>query len=445
MMKWPAYHIALSLFMISTAFGQDTSSVSPLSTHSDSSTFFVDKVIVIGNSHTKEFVILREMSLKPGSPITEEMLEYDKNRIYSLGLFNRVELRAIPSAPPTAELIVEVNERWYIFPYPIFGIKDRDWSKLLYGVGLLHNNFRGRNEKLYGSLVIGYDPSIALAYRNPFLSEEGLYFLEGRIGYNKVRNKSLLAQLGSDNFDERHFSAFLTVGRRFGIEHTVWLTTGYEIVEVSHYIPGRSLSHDGRDKYPLGSVGYVYDTRDLQEYPGHGSFARATITKFGVSSGDVDITRYSLDLRKYIPLISHVVLTGRMFTDVVAGGTTPSYNRVFFGYSERVRGHFKEVMEGENIFGVSSEIHLTLLAPKYFVVDFLPGEFGVWKFSIAAALFADAGTVWFRGSPFALNAFARGYGGGFHFQLPYSTVIRTEYAWNEIRRGQFIFGLGASF
>jgi outer membrane protein assembly factor BamA len=117
---------------------------------------------------------------------------------------------------------------------------------------------------------------------------------------------------------------------------------------------------------------------------------------------------------------------------------------VFFGYGERIRGHFKEVFEGESIFGATAELHLPLLEPRYFRVGFLPKEFSVWRFGIVAAAFADAGTVWFRSMPVALDRFLRGYGIGLHFLLPYSFVLRAEYAINEVRKGEFIFDVGAA-
>ena len=85
-----------------------------------------------------------------------------------------------------------------------------------------------------------------------------------------------------------------------------------------------------------------------------------------------------------------------------------------------------------------------ILAPIYFTVGWLPAEFSVWRFGIVAALFADAGTVWFRGEPLAIDRLIKGYGVGLHFLLPYSIVLRTEYALNEIRRGEFIVDIGSS-
>ena len=439
---FPVYILFIAL---SNACAQDSLLVPLQTSEVPDSAFIVDNIILTGNTHTKDFVILREMTLKHGAPITQRLLEYDKNRIYSLGLFNQVELRIAPSRESLATVMVAVYERWYIFPYPIFGFRDRDWSKVYFGVGILHENFRGRNEKVFFNLVFGYDPSARFTYRNPFLSEDGNNFFEVSAGFSKVRNRSLEAQNGTDNFDEHHYSGSLTWGKRFGLPHTLGLTMGYEIVDVSDVVPVKTLSPDGIDKFPIFSVAYAYDTRDVREYATHGTYIRASATKYGFPGHDVDVVRYTGDIRKYIPLIENFVLTARTFTNLAGGGIIPSYNRVYFGYGDRIRGHFKEVMEGEQIFGISSELHYPILSPIYFKVGILPTEFSVWRFGITAAVYGDAGTVWFRGEPFALNQFSKGYGIGLDFLLPYSAVVRLEYAWNEVRRGEFIFDIGAAF
>lgn len=405
----------------------------------------VGAIIIGGNDHTKEFVILREMSLQPGMVITQQLLEYDQNRIYSLGLFNRVQITPISAESARADLHIEVSERWYLFPYPIFGLKDRDWGKAFYGAGVVHNNFRGRNEKLFGSFALGYDPSFSAAYRNSFLDAAGMYSIDGRITYNRVRNKSLQARQTTGDFEEHHYMVALSIGRRIGIAHLFWFGGAFEEVRVGEYAPNRTLSLDGIDRYPSVTFGFMYDTRDLREYPSHGSYRRFSATKLGIPGDLLDLVRYAGDLRQFLEVTTGLGVAGRVFTDLVAGGRTPLYNRVYFGYNERIRGHFSEVMEGENILGASAEFHLTLLEPRYGVIGFLPREFSVWRFGVNAAIFADAGTVWFRDEPLALDDVAKGYGVGLHILLPYSFVVRVEYGWNEARRGEFIFDVGSSF
>lgn len=436
--------VCVLFFFVADAASQDRPELPSDSTSSDS--FIVATVRVEGNDHTREFVILREMTLKPGAVATAALLNYDRDRIYSLGLFNRVSVSPIPLNDREAELVVVVEERWFLYPYPIFGIKDRDWDKLYYGLGLIHMNFRGRNEKLFGSFALGYDPWVSLAYRNPFVNSKGTIFLETRAVASTVRNRSLLAILPKqENFDERHIALSLTVGRRSGIYHTTWLQLGFESVKVSEYFPFRTNSADGSDSYPVLSAGYSYDSRDVTEYPSAGGSTKVSVAKHGLPSAELDFSRYSMEGSKFIPGPFSTVVALRTYGNVTAGGRIPSYARVFIGYGERIRGHFDEVMEGEHSVGSTAEIHFPILAPRFVVADFVPKEFGVWRFGIVGAAFADAGSVWFRGEPFAMNRVVAGYGVGIHFLLPYSIVLRAEHAWNESGVGEFILDAGTLF
>ncbi len=437
--------LMLSLFPTAApALAQDTVAVPLSEGELIDSLWTVDSVVITGNKQTKDFVVLREMTLRPGVPITRRAIQYDQERIYSLRLFNQVRIAVTPTSPGKASIRVDVSERWYVFPFPVFGIRDRDWKKFFFGLGILHSNFLGRNEKLYGVGVLGYDPSLSLMYRNPFLDVDGSAFLEARAAYNKVRNKSILAQDGTDNYDERHVSIGLTGGKRLGIEHTFWMSLGFEYVEVTQFLPGRTISPNGRDRYPVASLGYSYDTRDLGEYPSEGTYVGGAVTKYGIPAENIDYARYSFDLKHFLPLPGSFVLAGRTYGDFVAGGIVPPYSHDYFGYGNRIRGHFKEVVEGEELLGGTVELHYPLLGARYITVSRLPAEFSVWRFGVTAALFADAGTVWMRGTPLALNRLLKGYGAGIHFLLPYSFILRTEYALDEVRHGEFILDLGAS-
>ena len=75
-------------------------------------------------------------------------------------------------------MIVEVQERWYIWPNPIFEhgernlstfLKEPEWSKLNYGMWLKWNNFRGRNELLNAKVRLGYREQYMLQYEKPNL------------------------------------------------------------------------------------------------------------------------------------------------------------------------------------------------------------------------------------------------------------------------------------
>ncbi len=395
--------VAVIFLLASSACAQDTIPPLRLPDLFPDTLLVVDEVIVTGNEKTKPFVILREMSLRPGEQVTRERIEYDRERIYSLRLFNRVQVRALPSSPGKATVLVELDERWYIFPFPILGLRDRDWSKIFYGAGVVHNNFRGRNEKLFASLTLGYDPSVTLAYRNPFLDEDGTWFMDARASYNRIRNRSPGIEAVYGEYEERHFSAMANFGTRIGRHHSVWLSGGYKLVHAPSDSVVTTISEDGRDHFPVLGAGYLYDTRDLLEYPSHGTMASATFLKSGVPGYDVDYFRFAADVRHFVLLPGGLTLGGRLYTDLGGGGTIPVYGRVYIGYGERVRGHFDEVVEGENIAGGIAELHVPLLPVRYLRMEFLPDGFDLWRFGATAALFGDAGTAWFGSDKFSVG------------------------------------------
>ena len=401
-------------------------------------------VIITGNKKTKEYIITREMSLQAGDTVTTESLEYDKNRIFSLRLFNRVDIGTMPFDSTGVLVHIDVDERWYIFPIPMFGIKDRDWSKLYYGLGVLHDNFLGENQKLYGACIFGYDPYAEVTYRNPRFDSAGDVFLTAHAVFAKIKNKSLHTLRLGEEFDERQFVAECQLGRRFGTTTAAWTQLSFVTVDVSAPAEGRTISPDGTDRYFALQIGALYDTRDLGEYPRMGTYLEAGIVKKGLGS-TVDYWRLSADARRFIPLGTFATIGMRGFIDLAVGGMVPLYDHRYFGYGSRIRGHFKDILEGESYLGGTAELHVPILNPIFIKVSKVPIEqFATWRFGIVAALFVDAGQVWERETQVALDRFIKGYGAGIHFLLPYSYIIRAEVGFDERGKSQFILDLGAA-
>lgn len=406
----------------------------------------VDTIIIIGNEKTKESVILREMTLKQGMEATPEALEWDKGRIYSMGLFTRVEVNIVPFEGKNM-LIVDVNERWYIIPLPLFGFRDGDPKKPYFGAGLLHNNFRGLNQKLFGSVVFGYNPSLALSFSDPWIDRDHNLFFSTGLSHSRIKNRSTLPNGVVPDFEELHYDINATVGKRFTLYHTLAINLGYRILKVTEPAPGRTVAADGVDNFLYGSIIVTYDSRNLRDYTTSGTYASASVTKYGFGESELSFTRFGLDVRRFIPMPLDLTLATRFHGSIVSGSVVPTHVRTYFGYGERIRGYFNTVFEGENIAGASVEMRIPVLKPKtiLFTAIPMPPEFSVWRLGLSAELFADAGTTWFRGQNLALKAVRSGYGGGLVLLLPYDVVVRIEYAWNDRRRGQFILGIRSAF
>lgn len=425
----------------STVFAQDGEDPAPLAPRPNQ---IISAVGVLGNELTKTEVILRELTLQVGDTIDVAELEYSKNRIYSLGLFNRVDI----TWPPidSTVLIIEVDERWYLYPVPMFGIVERNWDNWYYGLGVKHDNFRGRNEKLFAGFVLGYNPWVSLSYVNPWIFGDEHMFMESNFAWSRVVNKSRISQGEGPNFDEIRYKLHQGFGKRIDQFHSAWITASYNYVEVTDKRAGRTLSDAGIDRYLTVGAGARHDTRDLAEYPTSGIFGMANIMKKGVWFGYVDFMQWSFDVRVYQLLPAGVSLGLRTFAVISSGPTVPNYEHVFFGFSERIRGHFQTELEGENAAGAFAELRIPIIPRLYIHVPEVPvRQFRTWKLGLYAALFADAGMVWDRKQRPDLTTASKGYGAGLHFLLPYSTVFRIDRAWDEAGRGQWIFDVGASF
>jgi len=404
-----------------------------------------DTVIVAGNEKTKSYVILDEMLMKPGSPVTADAIEYDRNRIYSLGLFTSVEI-FYDSLGATRFIYIDVKERWYIIPVPILGFRDGDPKKPFYGGGLLHSNFRGRNQKLYGAVILGFDPALSLSFVDPLFDRENNLSVGTSLSTGTVKNRSTIESALTGDFDERHFDINLSVGKRFTLFESAGITFGIHNVRVASYRIGRTASTDGQDLYLYCAASYIFDSRNLREYATQGSMVSMSVTKNGLGEADLNYSRIKVDARKYLPLSADFSLAGRIHGSGVSGTVIPTYAREYFGTGERIRGYYNTVREGENLAGGTIELRYALFFPRTFVFSAvpIPPEFAVWRFGVSLALFADTGIAWFRSERLRLNDFSTGYGGGVHFLLPYGFILRTEYALNDLGHGQFIIDLRTS-
>lgn len=425
--------MALIAFVASLAFGDDR----------EDTVLVVKNVLIVGNEKTKEHVILREMSLKVGDKITSTALEYDRNRIYSLQLFNQVDIK-VTAEGREATLSVHVSERWYIFPVPILGFKYRDPEKFYYGLGFVHDNFRGRNEKLFGSFALGFDRWVSMSYQNPKITDDDDIYFRGYLSLSKVQNQNV----SQGSYDQTVHSGEVSLGKRVGLHHTFLGTVGYRRWKVSDPQPGRTVSATGIDSYVTFGVGYTFDTRNIREYATEGVNLSWSMMRYGVGKEGIDLFRTGYDLRGFLPIgWAEATLGARSFGGFTAGGIVPSYLHSYFGYEERIRGHFRTVLEGENILGHSVELRIPILLPRTVTISELPlpPQFSVLRFGMYGGIFADAGKTWFRAEGMDGRTWYSGYGLGLHFLLPYSLVVRTEYAINHMGTGQFVLDFGASF
>jgi outer membrane protein assembly factor BamA len=408
----------------------------------------IDSITVVGNKQTDSDVILRELTFSTGDTVDQQTLAYNKERIFSLGIFSSVNL-IVRNELNKNVLFIQVMESWYIYPLPFVSVIDHDWEKISYGINVFVKNFRGRNELLEGAGALGYDPSTYLSYYNPYLFWQGNIFLNAILSYKNVENKSQVAEtIYGSNFDQKFFHAEIGIGKRFNLYNRFETILGYDYVSTPFYIKGINASNGRIDRVPSVGFDYSFDSRDLIQFPKKGFYGDANIYFKGIGINNINYRILNLDLRNYNELITDLYLKERVAARFTNGKTIPYYDYSFLGYDERIRGYFNDVLEGNNYYIGSVEMFTPLLKDMDLNLEFLPllpKELLNYRIAIYAETFLDAGATQFRGESFNVNDFESGYGIGLTFLvLPYN-LLRIEFALNQYHRSEWILELGTSF
>ncbi len=416
----------------------------------------ITDVLVFGNERTREEVILREIPFDFPAELDMEDLQVIQNRLQNLLLFNRVEL-GILGEPESYILTIQVTEFFYIYPVPLLFINDRDWGKVSYGFSLTHANFRGLNEKLTVGGWLGYNPAFFLRYHNPWLGKKSRFILGFSMGARKVQNK-LSSVADSDSiFNESHLGTGFTLGRRLTLHTSIQANFYFQRIAFPEPRKHETVSGTGVDLIPKVGFHYLIDHRDVITYPRKGYMALWSVTRAGFTSRQPNFWRFNFDHRLYFKLTDRISIGGRNLLKVNHvlnnGGELPTYDRIFIGFLDRIRGYFNRTfpednLPANNIMMQFVEARIDLVPIRYFTwkdAPFLGEFFKQLKYGLSLGLFADTGIAWHKSEEFGLKRFFTGFGAGLHFHVPYAQILRLDYAINDRGKGELIFEVGVVF
>jgi outer membrane protein assembly factor BamA len=163
----------------------------------------INRVFIIGNRLTRDQIILRELTLKQGDIIYSldlpGTLDLDKKKLINTRLFNTVEIRTLTLEENKVDLLIDLNERWYTFPAPVFELADRnfndwwqnydhDFRRVNFGLRLYQFNMRGRNETLRFIAQFGFQRRFELMYRFPYIDKKQKHGLSKDQAFLETKN-----------------------------------------------------------------------------------------------------------------------------------------------------------------------------------------------------------------------------------------------------------------
>ncbi|MEP6674089.1 MAG: POTRA domain-containing protein [Ferruginibacter sp.] len=298
----------------------------------------IRNVIIKGNKTTKDYIILREAQLKANDSIVAALmpgrLEQSRKNIYNTSLFNEVKITAELIDTAITDILIEVKERWYIFPTPQFQPVDRninewlktyhaDLQRVNYGIKFVHYNLSGRRDQLRIYLLNGYTRNISFSYSAPYsntsltegFSVGGGFSQNREVDYNisydnritsffpLVKDKSFIGSFVRNNY-------FLNLGYaiRKGIfnRHTFFAGYNYQKVDDSvarFYNP--NYFRDGADSRQFVDLVYTFNHADVNNinYPLTGNTYYFSVLKRGFGfNGGVNMLSLEGGYNKYFDL-----------------------------------------------------------------------------------------------------------------------------------------------
>ncbi|MFL5753235.1 MAG: POTRA domain-containing protein [Bacteroidia bacterium] len=425
----------------------------------------VASITFTGNKRTKAGIMLRELNFKTGDTLTLNEMDYARIRsqqnLINTSLFNFVTITySLNEELKTVAANIDVKERWYVWPSPIFEVQDRNFNswwatkdlfRINYGMFLDFQNVRGRNESLILKFRKGYTELYGFGYRIPYIDKKqtiGLSF-----GYNFYRNNEIAyATYGNQLLFYRNYRAYVRKEQEAKIGATyrdgLYMKHSFEIVykncSVADSIRKLNSAYFGDQntiEYLSWQYGFRRDYRDSKIYPLRGYCFEATIIKDGLNvfkNEKIDNFMVSANMKNYWCVLPRTFMsTGFKMRYMI--NNTPSYyfNRAL-GFNDFVRGYEYYVVDGQSFGMVKTTLKFQVIKPKVMNIPVKRlDKFNRVPYSVYLTSFADGAYVqdkfYYNNNPLS-NTWLLGVGMGVDVVTYYDYVIRVEASVNKMKQ-----------
>lgn len=384
--------------------------------------------VVIQNIHISELkkthrtVILRELEFSAGDTVYLNELGYkiqrSEKRLESSNLFTlaKINISHWNTELSVCDIDISVQENWYIYPYPILELADRNfdvWRKeqnynldrLNYGLGMTHLNFTGWKDVLKLKIQSGYTRKMEVYYEYPYLwgewgmTGQWLYADNTEIPYITLNNKPVFYR----NEDERKLlsvkRASLGILRRPGsrffqslrFEYNDVITHDEKIQELNPQFLGNSKN---RIRYFYIDASFRYDNTLYPLYPVSGVRWEANLRKEGLGIfNDINNTWLFLGTEFYYSLsdkwsFGHTIQMRLHFQN----NPLPYILNAGIGAgSQNLTGYQLYVLDGRDYILSRNSIRLKYMDKDLKTLKFFPKQFSVMNVKLFLRMNADMG------------------------------------------------------
>lgn len=468
------FRLGLMLFLLLAA--QELCRAQNKHNLTDTSSFYiVDTIRLEGNRLTHPSVIRRELPFKDGDTLPGNQLwqlcKQSHDNLMNTALFNFVDIDTLLNKESHISVVIRMKERWYIWPFPIFEISDRnfnswlekgDLSRINYGLYLVIDNFRGRKESLKFLLRFGFDQKYSFSYTKPNLDRRHRLGIGFTTGYGRNHTTSYLSQDNKQLFfrSENRYTVQnfyqgvqLTYRKGLYMKHTMNLYfDNYRFVD-SIYLLNNSFCGIRDPMFFTLYYKFEWDRRDYITYPLNGFYLNVEAEKKGlglIRGKEIDLLSLKASYRHYWNLDTRWFFAAGIFTKFSHSGIPAYFAEQGLGFgSETIRSMEYYVIDGQHYGMVKTQLKYQLLKTKIINLKFLPlSKFNRIPVAFYLNLYYDGAYVSENRQDMMTtlnNNYIYGGGIGLDFVTYYDQVIRLEYSMNMMREHGFFLHFTAPF
>ena len=353
---------------------------------------YIERIEIIGNTRTADYVIRREFDISEGDAFNQVMLRRARRRLEALRFFEAVNISTQPGSQPD-RVIVIVN------------VRDRPTGEFAIGAGystgtsgatatlaVTERNFLGRGQFIKFAVGAGINTrDYSFSFTEP-------YFLGYRLaaGFDIFRTENT----SQDHYDIETTGVVLRVTAPITENFNTTLAYNYSTEEYKQTDDDVTLSlpiQDAVDNSPWVkssvSLSGEYDTLDNRIIPREGVFARMT-GEFAGLGGDAEFFKATGRASYYRPIYDYGDIIGLI--SVGAGHVFPTsgdlrvFDQLFIG-QETIRGFESQGIGPRdlNSDALGGTTYFNATAEVGFPFPIVPRDFG-----LRGAFFADAATLY---------------------------------------------------
>lgn len=336
------------------------------------SLYTIGEVIISGNVKTKTAIIERELPFMAGGSYSPEELvkrmETGRRQLMNSALFHQAVISARDYEGTTVNILVEVKERWYLFPMPYFRPVDRNLNQWLveqkgsldrvnYGAKLTYNNSTGRNDKFRLWLIGGYTKQVSFSYDRLYIDKDlkwgaSMAFAWGKnreVNYNTINDKQVFLNDPGQyvrRFINGHFS--LSYRPAINTRHSFGIGFSSEEVEDTIVALNPAYFKKGMNRIGYPSLFYTLNWFNLDyiPYPTRGYAAQVSVSKNGLNSS-INLWQLHVKALANWPLAPKTFLHLNAYGGIKLPFEQPYFNRRFLGYGDMyLQGYEYNVIDG---------------------------------------------------------------------------------------------------